>query len=162
MVVGLNAAVLLGLMGLAGVAMVAVALWGIVVETVLDLFYDLTDPLDPVGVGDSSEFREILRKWEVFVLERRGTIREVKRFANRARFVVLDAPKGWDESLVGFVALEDYYEELNVAREDFDFETWLARCREDKTLPKDWLGMVEKKQWTYYRDTAIDRSHGMG
>ena len=37
---------------------------------------------------DSIELRTELVKWEVLVLERYGTVRDVKQFANRVRFVV--------------------------------------------------------------------------
>ena len=59
--------------------------------------------------GDTKIFREALVKWEAVVLEHdKTTLRDVKRFANRARFLMADEHS--NESvllLLGFVALEE-------------------------------------------------------
>ena len=59
-------------------------------------------------IGDTAEFREQLAKWEPIVLEKGGTLRSVKRFANRTRFLAAGREgKDMLPQLVGFSALED-------------------------------------------------------
>lgn len=59
-------------------------------------------------IGDTAEFRKQLAKWEPIVLEGGGTLRSVKRFANRTRFLMAGREgKHMLPQLVGFSALED-------------------------------------------------------
>jgi hypothetical protein len=43
-------------------------------------------------LGDTDTLRKALANWEPIVLERDKTLRGVKRFANRARFLTTDEP----------------------------------------------------------------------
>ena len=103
---------------------------------------------------DSKEFRNILAEWEPRVLAKRGTVREVKRFANRARFITYtDGDQkpdeiDWDRTaaFVGLVALE----QCGVADEG-SFEGWCEASRQEKAVPKGWIEKVTEKHWEDYR-----------
>ena len=84
-------------------------------------------------------------------LEHCGTVRKVKRFANRARF--LTDGKASDDGFVGFVALEECGC-LDVTAENFDFEEWRAARSTDASFPTDWMAKVRTDKWEAYREVV--------
>lgn len=107
-------------------------------------------------VKDSENFREILWKWESFVLERGGTVRGVKRFANRARFMTSGQGRGEGgssvEAVVAFIALEQC--ELMKNCTSADFEKWRSEILSGAGLPEGWTEWVTKEQWESYKETV--------
>lgn len=105
---------------------------------------------------DSADFRKLLRRWESVVLAKHGTVRMVKRFANRARFVTTVHGDGEDETreaFVGFIALEECGQLDAMARE-FDFEKWRTMHFTDQSLPKNWAANVRLEQWEAYKEVV--------
>ena len=81
----------------------------------------------PFGyLRDTDQFRREYKEWEPLVFERFRTIRSIKRFGNRARFLVADHAEGMVSTLVGFVALEELGID-DVSRDDFIFDDWKQR-----------------------------------
>ena len=72
---------------------------------------------------DTERFRVEYETWEPLVFEQSRTIRSVKRFGNRARFLVADHPEEMVPALVGFVALEELGI-YDVSKEGFEFSAW--------------------------------------
>ena len=133
---------------------------GVSVAAVREWKGEQSDNLE--AVRDSDDLRTILWKWEAFVLEQGGTVREIKRVANRARF--LTAVQGADEggnpsmeAVVAFVALEQC-ELVRDFIEDAEFEKWRAGLG-DAGLPEGWADVVTKEQWEHYRE-AVGSSRG--
>ncbi len=111
---------------------------------------------EPGTVADTAEFRELLRDWEDVVLRVRGTVREVKRFANRARFVTSLRKENEqlirEETFVGFVALEQCGL-LDATAQGFDFPKWHAEEASKDSLPRGWLETAKPEDWERYRNT---------
>ena len=110
---------------------------------------------------DRKEFREELVKWEPLVLERFGTMRDVKRFANRARFLTADQESGaMVSSLVGLVALEEIGC-IDPSVNKFDFEKWkqgelwiLVKSgftEQRVSAIENWLKTLEEEDWRHYQ-----------
>ena len=106
------------------------------------------------AVKDSAELRMVLREWETFVVTERGTIRAVKRFANRVRFLVGTRSDGEVEidveAMVGFVALESCGW-LDSRAERFDFNEWREKQGSNSVLPQGWVRTTNGEQWEAYR-----------
>ena len=120
---------------------------------------------------DTEQLRDALFNWEPFVLEREGTMRGVKRFANRVRFLSpIDDDESEDktsldiDTLVGFVALEEIscidssateltfkqfknvvLEQLNDAEYGDNFGDGI----------KEWLDKVTEDDWQNYQNVVM-------
>ena len=98
-------------------------------------------------VGDTAVFVREIGKWERLVFERDRTVRSVKRFANRARFLAADQPEGLVRGLVGLMA----FEEIGVGgfgREEFDVDSWKQRAMAVCVaigLPEGWSATI--REW---------------
>ena len=103
---------------------------------------------------DDEKISEDAAEWESFVLRERGTFRDVKRFANRARFLtsVYDQAEGAisEEELVGFVALEECGA-VDRHNNGFDFDKWRRAKLGEGFLPRDWAENVGEDQWKAYK-----------
>ena len=113
-------------------------------------------------LGDKDALREALTDWEHFVLEHEKTLRGVKRFANRARFMATDEPDDIVWQLVGFVALDevrliDY--PIEPFDNDTDLEEWKQRMLRtaaisDSETAEHWLNSVTLSHWNRYQALA--------
>ncbi len=105
-------------------------------------------------VRDDEELRKALRAWEPLVVRTRGTFRDVKRFANRARLFagVSDRADGdiTVDALVGFIALEECGA-VDPESVRFDFERWRNARVGEGFLPGEWAGKVGQREWDAYR-----------
>ena len=116
--------------------------------------------------GDTKAFRKHLAKWEPLVLERDGTLRGVKRFANRARFLSADEPSEMSGPLVSLVALEEVG--IIDPSMDFNFEQWKQGnwwASVEPSLPgswvskvDDWIKNITDDYWRYYRTLTMGPS----
>jgi len=99
--------------------------------------------LKSAPVKETANLGAILPKWEIFVLGKRGTVREVKRFANRARFLTTLHPFMTDEAhadaFVGLVALDQCGLLPLPVEDETRFEEWRRALSSDKSLPEGWL-----------------------
>ena len=102
---------------------IALAILGLIL-TFLALIIFWFRNIEPV-FRDTGTLRQALAKWEPLVLERDKTLRGVKRFANRARFLMAgeELDEAIFEKLVGFVALEEVGG-FDSSVNEFDFEQW--------------------------------------
>ena len=117
-------------------------------------------------LADTSELRKHLFKWEHLVLEREGTLRGVKRFANRARFLCIDEPTPMIGPLVGLVALEEV--RILDPSMDFNFEQWKQGnwwASVEPPLPGSWVSRVDawvrnitETHWRHYRILTMSSS----
>ena len=106
------------------------------------------------SVKDPVDFRAVLGRWEPFVLKKRGTIREVKRFANHARFLCTlhhaAADTGDLDTFVGLVAV-DQCGLLLPMENDIHFEDWRRTLSADPSLPDGWLANLDRTQLEAYK-----------
>lgn len=123
-------------------------------------------------LSDKVTLREALVIWEPIVLRHERTLRGVKRFANRARFLATDEPDAEILLLVGFVALDEIgFIDSNTNQ--FEDETEFRRWKSEKSQELDatdadwtlvaeqWLKILTLKMWNRYRTLAtLGRSHG--
>ena len=120
---------------------------------------------------DPNQLRDALFYWEPLVLEWEGTMRGVKRFANRVRFLsTIDDDKSEDKTsldidkLVGFVALEDiscidlsateltFTQFKNVVLEQLND----AECGENIGDDiKEWLQKMTEDDWQNYQNVVM-------
>ena len=120
-------------------------------------------------LGDKDVLREALANWEPFVLEHEKTLRGVKRFANRARFMATDEPEDIVRQLVGFVALDEVGL-IDYPMTPFDnksaLEEWKQRTLRTAAISgsetvKRWLNTVTLSDWNRYQTLAtLGRSQG--
>ena len=117
-------------------------------------------------LGDLPRLIEDLEKWEPVVLARCGTLRHVKRFANRARFLTADKKLAEMLSqLVGFIALEEIGlidpSVLEFSTDKWQQDEWWESVKskfteKDGEIVEEWLKTVELKDWQYYQALVID------
>ena len=117
-------------------------------------------------LGDTDAFREHLAKWEPLVLERDGTLRAVKRFANRARFLSADEASAMIDPLVSLVALEEVG--IIDPSMEFNFEQWKHGNwwgAVDPPLPGNWVSRIDDwiknitvDHWSHYRALTMGSS----
>ena len=96
-------------------------------------------------LGDTDTLRKALASWEPIVLEHEKTLRGVKRFANRARFLTIDEAENMIPLLVGCIALDEIGF-VNSATFQFDNESDFRRWNQENI----WRDMVTKfnPEWT--------------
>lgn len=110
-------------------------------------------------LGDKDALREALASWEPLVLEHEKTLRGVKRFANRARYMTTDEPDELIPGLVGFVALDEVglmgYP-ANPFDNKSDFEKWKQLelrkvAMSESDIVKRWMNTVTLSHWNRYQ-----------
>ena len=111
---------------------------------------------------DSEVLRGELNRWSYLVLQRRKTIRAVKKFENQARFLGAseDVTDEWLPSLVGICALA---EEESITE---SIEEWIEQLQKDnrrlnaiendlgsggQVVLKSWMGKTKDEHWNTYR-----------
>ena len=115
-------------------------------------------------LGDPAQLRKALEQWEPIVLGHDGTLRGVKRFANRARFLTTDECEDMISHLVGSIALDEIGRidsSINQFDDESDFEKWKSeelRKLEVNGLDEgweptvvDWLKTMTLKHWNRYQ-----------
>lgn len=117
-------------------------------------------------LGDKEALRIALANWEPLVLEHEKTMRSVKRFANRARFMMNDEPDSIIQLLVGLIALDEIGlmdHPLNPIDNESDLDKWKQMVSEKLVISdsdersasvKDWLGTLTPVDWNRYQTLA--------
>ena len=117
-------------------------------------------------LGDKDALRESLADWEHLVLEHEKTMRGVKRFANRARFLLNDVPDQVIPRLVGLVALDEIGlmdHPLDRVEDESDLENWKLKVSRNVVISgsnpgpdivKRWLDTVTPLDWNRYQALA--------
>ena len=123
---------------------------------------------------DTDEFLKELAKWEPLVLEQDGTLRGVKRFANRARFLMTGESSDALPYLVGLIALEEMGC-IDPSVNEFKFwewskgELWMSiksnLTQASVSKVETFLQEMRVGHWKHYRALATgswSQSNGLG
>ena len=133
--------------------------------TAIYLLLSFRSKIDKTNLGDSGCLRSALKKWEPLVLERDKTLRGVKRFSNRARFLTSNETGKIIPQLVGLIALDEV-RWIDSVVDQFDYGKWkdgepwssirpilLQNCK-----TKHWVETIESflktvtiEHWEHYR-----------
>lgn len=115
---------------------------------------------------DEAEFQRYRLEWESFMLVRNGTVRSVKRFANRARFLTADIKSTETlRHLVGFIAIDELGYRVPLGNQG-DFDRWkmggwqdFVKDRNERESDKiaRFLESTDCKHWMEYRNVVTGR-----
>ena len=117
-------------------------------------------------LGDKDVLRGVLAFWEPVVLDNEKTMRSVKRFSNRARFMTNDELDPLIPRLVGLIALDEIGlmdHPLSPIYSAYDLDKWKQRVSEKLATSvsqvrlvavKEWLDSLTQVDWNRYRDLA--------
>ena len=116
------------------------------------------------SLKDTDEFLKELVKWEPLVLEQDGTLRGVKRFTNRARFLMAGESSIAISYLIGLVALEEIGC-IDPSVNEFNFCEWnkggvwmsIKANLTQKSVSKveTFLREMRAEHWRHYRTLAM-------
>ena len=115
---------------------------------------------------DKDVLRKALEKWEPLVLEHERTMRSVKQFANRARFIMNDEPDSAILGLVGLMAFDEIGmmdHPLTPIVKESDLESWKQKVSRKLAITDSkarsafvwhWLSTLTPAQWDHYQILA--------